>query len=55
MLLRVGWHPSVRVLPPGITEERRLKPIGPDLIGGHKPLSNPIEWRLPWLTLTPER
>jgi hypothetical protein len=31
--LHVGWHQAVRVNPPGITWERRLKPPGPDLIG----------------------
>jgi hypothetical protein len=32
--LCVGWHRAVRVLLLGITRERRLKPPGPDLIGG---------------------
>jgi hypothetical protein len=34
MPLCVGWHRAVRVFPPGITRERRLKPLGPDLTGG---------------------
>jgi hypothetical protein len=34
--LCVGWHRAVRVNPLGITQERRLKPSGPDLAeGGH--------------------
>jgi hypothetical protein len=32
--LRVGWHLDVRVLPIGITRERRMKPPGPDLTWG---------------------
>jgi hypothetical protein len=32
--LRVGWHRAIRVFPLGITRERRLKPHGPDLVGG---------------------
>jgi hypothetical protein len=25
--LRVGWHLAIRIFPPGITQERRLKPL----------------------------
>jgi hypothetical protein len=32
--LRVGWHRGVSVFPPGITQERCLKPCGSDLAGG---------------------
>jgi hypothetical protein len=32
--LRVGWHLDDRVLPIGITRERRMKPRGPDLTWG---------------------
>jgi hypothetical protein len=32
--LRVGWYLTVRVFPPGITQESRLKALGLDLIGG---------------------
>jgi hypothetical protein len=32
--LRVGWHLAIQVFPPGITRERCLKPLGPDLIRG---------------------
>jgi hypothetical protein len=32
--LRMGWHRAVRVNPPGITRERRLKPPGLNLVGG---------------------
>jgi hypothetical protein len=32
--LYVGWHLAVRVFPPGITRERRLKAPGLDLIAG---------------------
>jgi hypothetical protein len=50
--LCVGWHRAVRVLLLGITRERRLKPPGPDLIGGGQPLSGPMERHLLWLPLT---
>jgi hypothetical protein len=32
--IHVGWHLAVRVFLPMITQERRLKPHSPDLIGG---------------------
>jgi hypothetical protein len=34
MPLSVGWHLAVCVLPIGITQERHIKPPGPDLPGG---------------------
>jgi hypothetical protein len=33
--LHVGQHRAIRVLPLGITQERRLKPPRPDLTEGH--------------------
>jgi hypothetical protein len=35
MHLCVGWQLVIWGFPPRITWERRLKPPGPDLIGGH--------------------
>jgi hypothetical protein len=56
MPLCVGWHLAVLVFLLGITQERCLKPYGPDLIGGggHKPLPNPMERDLSWLAFTSE-
>jgi hypothetical protein len=34
MPLCVGWHRAVWVFLPGITREKRLKPLGPDLAEG---------------------
>jgi hypothetical protein len=33
--LYVGWHLAIQIFPSGITQERRLKPPGSYLIGGH--------------------
>jgi hypothetical protein len=53
MPLRVGWHLDVRVLPIGITRERRMKPPGPDLTWGEASAPvGPMERHLPLLTLT---
>jgi hypothetical protein len=52
MLLHVGWHLAVRVFPIEITRERRLKPHGQDLTGGHQPLSGLMKRHLPLLALT---
>jgi hypothetical protein len=38
-----------------ITREGRVKPSGPDLMGGHWPLFDPLDRHLPWWALTPER
>jgi hypothetical protein len=42
----VGWHLAIRVFLPGITQERRLKPPGLDLIRGIR--SCLILWRGMW-------
>jgi hypothetical protein len=55
MPLHVGWHLAVRVFLIGITRERCSKPPGLDLMGGHQPLSGPMERYLPLLALTSER
>jgi hypothetical protein len=39
----VDWHLAVRVFPPGITQERRLKPPGLNLIGVGRGALAPIE------------
>jgi hypothetical protein len=41
--LLVGWHLAVRVFPLGITQDSRLKPPGPDLMGGISPCL--VLWR----------
>jgi hypothetical protein len=43
--LHVGWHLAVRVSPPRITRERRLKPPGLDLVGGGGISSGLVLWR----------
>jgi hypothetical protein len=62
MPLRVAWHLAVQVFAPRITSESRLKQPGPDLMGGHWPLSDYMERQvsdymerhLPLLALTCE-
>jgi hypothetical protein len=52
MLLCVGWHLPIHVLPIGFTQECHMKPPGMDLFRGHLPLSSPMERYLPLLALT---
>jgi hypothetical protein len=50
--LHVGWHPVIRILPIGITRERRMKPPSSNLHRGAYALSGPMERYLPMLALT---
>jgi hypothetical protein len=49
--LCVGWYLAILVFPIGITRQHRLKPHDSNLIGGHQPLSCPMERHLPLLAL----